>query len=202
MNRLSLCSAILTLVLSAPCFSAGVPAAAADCDDCHGPGGVSPYSDIPSIGGQSQKYLIDSLGAFKQRERPCAKSEYRSGETSRPATTMCEIAAGLSREDVDQLADYYGEMEFVAAKQAFDPALAKTGADLHAQNCQSCHPKGGRIPARGPILAGQWMPYLRVAIGQSKGGEHLVPPYMERLLSDFSEAEIDALLNFYASEQD
>jgi cytochrome c553 len=54
---------------------------------------------------------------------------------------------------------------------------------------------------RGPRLAGQWKPYLKSTLKFVPTGEHLVPPMMERKLSEFTQEEINQLLDFYASQQ-
>jgi len=173
----------------------------ASCESCHGPDGASPYSDVPIIGGQSTKYISDSLESFQIWGRPCVKSAYRSGDTSKPKTDMCKIAGGLSSEDIQKLSEHYSSRPWVAAPQKFDASLAATGAALHLQSCETCHQQGGSAAGVGPKLAGQWAPYLKHALKFVPTGEHAVPSTMERKLADFSAEEIDALLNYYASQQ-
>ena len=173
-----------------------------ECESCHGPAGVSVSEDVPSIAGQSPGFIDETLHSYQIWGRPCVKTPYRHGDTSRPETDMCRIAGGLSNEDITALAQYYGKQPFVAAKQPFDAALAETGAALHQQHCESCHVGGGSEPGPGPILAGQWTPYLRATLKYVPTGEHLVPPMMERAIGDFSKEELDALMNYYASQQD
>jgi len=193
---------ITLLALNGWAVGADIETLRDDCEGCHGPGGVSTDSDIPSIAGQSAGYLADSLRSFREWGRPCKKSRYRHGDTSRPDTKMCTISENLSDEDITELADYYSARAFVAAKQVFDSTRAASGKQRHDAECESCHPQGGRTPGRGPILAGQWAAYLKVAAGQTLTGEHLVPPLMENALADFSEEEIEDLLNYYASQQE
>jgi cytochrome c553 len=88
------------------------------------------------------------------------------------------------------------------AKQAFDPALAAEGATLQQEQCESCHEQGGVVAGRGPRLAGQWMPYLKSSLKFVPTGEHLVPPAMEKKVAGETDTEINAILNFYASQQD
>ena len=76
-----------------------------------------------------------------------------------------------------------------------------TVQSLEREACETCHAMGGTIAGRGPIVAGQWVPYLKVAVRHSSTGEHLVPRVMEDRLNKFSPEEVDALLNFYASQQ-
>ena len=171
------------------------------CDDCHGPQGASSNSDVPTIGGQSQKFIDDTLHSFQLWGRPCIKSLYRHGDTSRPKTDMCKVAAGLSDEDITALSNHYGELPFVPAAQEFDASQVAAGAALHEKACSSCHDQGGSVAGRGPITAGQWVVYMRSTLKYVPTGEHQVPPMMERGLGKFSAEEIDALMNFYASQQ-
>jgi len=116
---------------------------------------------------------------------------------------MCKITAGLTLEDMTALGEHYAGLPFVPAQQEFDAALAETGAALHQDNCESCHQQGGKgLGGRGPRLAGQWTPYLKATLKFVPTGEHLVPHVMEKTITDFSDQEITALLNFYASQQD
>jgi sulfide dehydrogenase cytochrome subunit len=195
---------LLALVLGLPglALAADIGELTAGCDSCHGPQGASSSSDVPTIGGQSQSYISGTLKAFQVWGRPCIKSLYRQGDTTRPKTDMCKIASGLSDEDIEVLSSHYGSLPFVAAEQEFDASLVAAGAALHEQTCETCHAQGGRVPGRGPRIAGQWTPYLKATLKFVPTGEHLVPPMMERGLGKFSQQEIDALLNFYASQQD
>jgi sulfide dehydrogenase cytochrome subunit len=194
---------LFALILAVPIsvFAAGLEKLIEDCDGCHGPQGVSANGDVPSIAGQTAEFLTGTLASYKEWGRPCRKTSYRFGNTSRPATTMCAIAENLSGEEMEALGSYYAGLPFIAAKQDFDQARAASGAQLYQAHCETCHPEGGRVPGRGPILAGQWAPYLKVAAREAITGEHLVPPFMEKQLSDFSDEEIDALINFFASRQ-
>jgi len=65
----------------------------------------------------------------------------------------------------------------------------------------SAHEQGGTADGIGPRLAGQWAPYLKHALKFVPTGEHMVPPLMERKLGEFSDEDLAALLNYYASQQ-
>ena len=60
-----------------------------DCNGCHGDNGVSQWTDVPTIAGLAEFVHADALYVDQDEARPCADSEYRQGDTSRPATTMC-----------------------------------------------------------------------------------------------------------------
>ena len=68
------------------------------CIGCHGiPGYKTAFPSVyhvPKIAGQQTAYIINALKAYK------------SGERSHPS--MRGIAASLSEEDMQKLADYYG----------------------------------------------------------------------------------------------
>jgi len=194
---------MLVLILAVgPALAAEINVMTAECDSCHGPQGVSAHDDVPTIAGQTSAFLAKSLRSFRFWDRPCIKSSYRSGDISRPKTDMCKITSKLSDEDIDALGVYYSEQQFVPAIQEFDEALAQTGAAMHTEHCETCHAQGGTEAERGPRLAGQWTPYLKATLKYVPTGEHLVSPMMERRIANFSDAEIDALLNFYARQQD
>jgi sulfide dehydrogenase cytochrome subunit len=201
MNRAHICFLVVALAFPLSAVSADLDALIEECDSCHGPQGASTDSDVPIIGGQPSKYIADSLALYQDWGRPCIKSAYRHGDTSKPVTTMCKVSADLGFDDMEALGNYYSEQKFVAAKQDFDPAKASAGAILHEKHCVSCHLESGNVAGRGPILSGQWASYLKTQVGQALTGEHLVPPLMERQFIEFSVEDIDALMNFYASQQ-
>ena len=194
----------LTLILPAPGYAeaGGSEELVALCEACHGPGGVSQHADVPTIAGQSEAFLDKSLRTYQVWGRPCIKSAWRHGDTERPRTDMCAIAEGLTGEDVQALAAHFAALPFAPATQDFDADRAAAGAALHAEHCESCHQEGGRVAGRGPRLAGQWIPYLRTSLRFVPTGEHMVPPAMESTVSDLDEEAIDALMNYYASQQD
>lgn len=192
----------ITIAASGTVFGADSDELRAQCEGCHGPGGVSAHQDVPTIAGQSANFIEKTLRAFQIWGRPCIKSSYRHGDTSRPVTDMCQIAEGLTTEDMKGLAAYFSAQPFRAAKQAFDATQAARGEALHQEHCESCHENGGTVSDRGPRLAGQWTPYLRKALKFVPTGEHLVPPAMESVFADLGPDGIDALMNYYASQQD
>jgi sulfide dehydrogenase cytochrome subunit len=160
------------------------------CAACHTPNGNPPSSDIPIIAGQPFTVINDALLLFAAAERPCM--------------AMCGIAAELSPHEKEALADYLEEQTFVPAKQEFDPSLAALGAKLHAdKGCETCHSQGGRNGnGMAPILAGQRTPYLRNALQQIKVGTRSGPTVMNQAVRSLSDDEIEALLNYYARNQD
>ena len=172
------------------------------CNSCHGDDGVSQWTDVPTIAGMPEFVHADALFFYRDRDRPCVESEYRQGDTSRPATTMCDVVADLDDAMLEDLAAYYFELPFVAAQQEFDAGLAAAGKAVHEAQCGKCHSDGGSNPDdEAGILAGQWMGYLENAFKQYASGERDQPKQMKEKLDALSADDITALVHFYASQQ-
>lgn len=202
--RLNSCYSLFLVLLPlsiSPVMASDVAPLIEVCESCHGPNGVSGHPDLPSIGGQSEQYILDSLNSYQEWGRPCVKSAFRYGDTSKPVSNMCEVTENLSQEDFQALATHFSSLPFVPADQPFDAEMAARGEQLHAAHCEGCHTEGGSATdGPGPRLAGQWMQYLRSAIKYIPTGEHLVPRPMEDKIVELSDEELEALWNFYASQ--
>lgn len=189
--------------LAAPLASAqDLDAIVADCNGCHGDDGVSQWTDVPTIAGFPEFTHADALYFFRDGDRPCSESEYRQGDTSKPATTMCDVTADLSDEMIDEIAAYYFELPFVPAEQDFDAALAATGKDVHDKLCEKCHSDGGaNAEDEAGILAGQWMGYMEATFAEYASGAREQDKSMKDKMDQLSEADTKALLHYYASLQ-
>jgi cytochrome subunit of sulfide dehydrogenase len=173
-----------------------------DCNGCHGDNGVSQWSDVPTIAGIDAFGTADALFMFRDEERPCSESEYRQGDTSRAATTMCAVTADLSDDDIEVLGDTYAEFAFVAAVQDFDAALAESGAAIHEQQCDKCHSDGGaNVEDEASILAGQWATYLENSFADYLSGDRPQDKKMKEKLEALSADDVKALVHYYASQQ-
>jgi sulfide dehydrogenase cytochrome subunit len=193
---------MLFFALSSPSAFADINELVAQCEACHGPGGVSAHGDVPTIAGQSVKFLEKALRTYQVWGRPCIKSTYRHGDKTRPKTDMCQVAEKLTGEDSKAISTHFSAQPFRAAAQEFDADLAARGAGLHEERCEQCHEQGGTVADRGPRLAGQWLPYLRTSLKFVPTGEHLVPPAMESVIAGLSQQDIEAILHYYASQQE
>jgi len=199
MSRKQLSLAIAALALALPAFAAG---ADAGCGDCHGKDGASPESDIPSIGGVSEQYLLDSMAAYRDSKRPCAETAYRAGDKKRPKTDMCKIAAKLSADENAKVAKEFAAKPFVKAKQKFDAGKVAAGKKVHDTQCEKCHSEGGTLADDDAgILAGQWMPYLKETFAQYTKGTRPQPEKMKVKFNALKPDEQEALLHYYASQQ-
>jgi len=176
--------------LHSPVFAQEVEALVKQCAMCHGKDGNSKSSSIPSFGGSSEKYFKYTMDAYKNGGR---KSDM-----------MKRFVDNLTAEDVDKLATYYAQQEYIPADQEFDPQLAQQGQELHETYCAKCHDNNGRVdPHNYGILAGQWMPYLKLSMKEYLEGTRRVNPMMvkklKRVQSEVGEEGFEQLAHFYAS---
>ena len=173
-----------------------------NCNGCHGDDGVSQWSDVPTIAGVPEYVHADALFFFRDNERPCSEVEFKQGDTSRPATTMCAVVADLSDEMLEELAVYYFELPYVAAQQEFDTGLAAAGKAVHDNLCDKCHSEGGGNPDdEAGILSGMWMGYLEDTFAQYASGEREQDKKMKEKMDELSDADTTALIHYYASQQ-
>lgn len=167
-------------------FTIASGAYAADATVCKGCHGVA-ESEAPNISGLSAIYIAGSLKKFKEKKRPCDSG-------------MCDMAAGLSDADMDDLGKQFSADKFVRVEQKFDAALAEKGKAIHEKNCEKCHSEGGSLASDDTsILAGQKMGYLRNQIDIFRAGLRPVNPRMAPKIKAISKDDIEAILNFYAS---
>jgi cytochrome c553 len=83
--------------------AAGAAKAKEVCASCHGMDGNSAQPDYPKLGGQHADFLAKAL------------RDYKSGQ--RKNAIMAGFAAGLSRQDIDNLAAYYASQPRVVASK-------------------------------------------------------------------------------------
>ena len=84
-------------ILPGLAFAKGNPAAgerkSTTCQACHGPTGKSVQPIYPNLGGQHEDYLVHALKGFR--------------DGSRNNAIMSGFAAGLSDQDIEDLAAWY-----------------------------------------------------------------------------------------------
>lgn len=126
------------------------------CIGCHSiPGYQATFPElhkVPMIAGQSAKYIVNALTA------------YRKGERKHP--TMRGIAAPLNDQDMLDIAAYYEQLgKAPAAPEALPTPPAAVAELLSKGACVSCHGANLSKPIDGyPKLAGQHADYLYVAL--------------------------------------
>jgi sulfide dehydrogenase cytochrome subunit len=185
----------LALLASALLLAGGHAAAAPTasmlantCAGCHGTDGASMGPATPSIAGLSETYFTDTMKAFKSGERH--------------STVMGRIAKGYSDEEIELMAGYFAEQPIAKTAQKLDPAKVTQGAELYADNCGKCHDENGALADDDAgILASQWLPYLQYSLEDMRAGTREIPKKMKKKVEGLSDDELDALLQYFASQQ-
>lgn len=173
-----------------------------DCTHCHGKDGTSSEPEVPIIGGFSAQYLMDSMAAYVDKDRPCPEFEYPEGPHKGDKTDMCKIADDISEDDVKGIAKHFAGKPFVPAKQAFDAALAAKGKDVHDELCEKCHSAGGSLASDDAgILAGQWIPYQEATYKDYSAGDRAQPKKMKKKMKKLDDETTKQLIHYYGSLQ-
>lgn len=144
---------------------AAEPIATQVCAACHNADGNSTIAANPSLAGMNAEYLYKQLSEFKSGVRQNA--------------IMAGMVAGLSEQDMKNLAAYYSGQKAKPAT-AQDQALALAGQKIYRGGvqgtgvpaCASCHGAQGQgIPVQFPRLAGQHGDYVYAQLNAFRVGE-------------------------------
>lgn len=181
---------------TAPALAAGSKEAgqtkSTPCVACHGIDGNSANPEWPSIAGQHESYFVRQLKAF------------RAGERQNPL--MSPMAAGLSDEDIADLAAFYSSQ--TARGGEAEPSKLKLGQKVYragnteeqAMACAACHgPTGRGNPlASYPAIQGQHATYVAAQLRAYKSGTRTNDPnqMMRSIAVRLSDAEIDAVASY------
>jgi len=192
-------------------------AKSAVCASCHGSTGVSAIEMYPNLAGQNEAYIVSQLQAFKNG--------------SRMAPMMAPMAAGLSEQDMKDLAAYFSSFPWGGVKEKAaiveesvsatttagvkvdinktivfhnggDPVLGQT----KAATCAACHGADGNslIPMY-PKLAGQGAGYIAKQLANFKSGASSesgrVNALMNGMSAGLSEKDMADLGAFYSSQK-
>jgi len=199
---LLLSGASISLAVATVALAAEGAVVAEQCAVCHGKDGASSDSSIPTIGGYSAKYIVESIKNFRKKTRTCAEVTVLAGPKKGTKSDMCKVVADLSEADAEAVARYLAAQKFVRAKQPFDPVRAKRGSTVYKLRCEKCHENGGSSPDEdNGILAGQWMPYLREQMAGFRTGKRPLDEKMKLRLDKVGKEDEEALLHFFASQQ-
>ena len=168
------------------------------CMTCHGDKGQAPSRNVPSLAGNTIEYTYKTL------------MDYQSGlrnEGDGKSAVMASATHDLTKKDMVDLAAYYAQFAMIpqpATKQV-DPAidrLVRTGdASRMIVPCASCHGAHGEGNTITPALAGQTAHYF-VRTMQAYKHKHRtndINDGMAQFTHDLTDAEIQALADYYAS---
>lgn len=126
------------------------------CIGCHGIVGYQnsfpEIHKVPKISGQSDKYIVAALHAYKK------------GDRKHP--TMRGIAGSLSEQDMADLGAYYASQADKAAPEAPRTASTAAAALIEKGACASCHGANFSKPIDPsyPKIGGQHADYLFFAL--------------------------------------
>jgi len=169
------------------------------CQGCHGADGNSYGPEWPNLASQHSSYLTKQIRNFKDGVR---KNE-----------TMNSMAAGLSEEDIKDIAAYFTTQVVVQQEVEADSELIKTGRKIYKGGnrysgvpaCAGCHGPNavGNGPAAFPYLAGQKPTYLIKTLKDFKSGARANDPneIMRNIAAKLTDSEIKAVATYVAKLQ-
>ena len=165
------------------------------CIGCHGIKGYQAsfpeVYKVPMISGQSAKYLVSALTAYKK------------GERKHP--TMRGVADNLTDQDMEDIGAYYEAHGKVAGAPALPKApdgSAQVTALIQKGGCTSCHGDSFSKPIDPsyPKIAGQHADYLFVALKSYKSEGHATwgraNGVMGGISKQYSSAELKEMANY------
>ena len=168
--------------------AAGKLIAERDCKACHGLDGRSNAPAIPHLAGQPERYLVESLNAYRDGKRTHA--------------VLRDLTGHMSAADVRNVAAYFASLPPVvpvAAKGPQPPLPYERGKAL-AQPCAKCHGEDGNSKTAGiPSLAGQQPNYFVVAVQEYLHAERKRSP-MHAMLPRLSRQELESVALYFASQ--
>jgi cytochrome c553 len=127
--------------------AATVPAKAEACAACHGPGGRSVIAQFPILAGQTSRYLYLQLRDFQ--------------EGRRINDLMTPMVAGLTRDEMREMSDYFAKQKPPLQTFKTDPEKARLGKLKSDETlCTMCHLGGFAGQNEVPRVAGQHFEYI------------------------------------------
>jgi cytochrome c553 len=162
------------------------------CAGCHGADGNSLNPEWPKLAGQSTRYLVKQLQEFKSGKRENA--------------TMAPMAAGLTDEDMENLAAFYASQAVTMGSA--DETQVDLGQKIYrggnpatgVSACIGCHgPTGAGNPeALFPSLSGQFGTYVENQLQQFRSGQRNndAGKMMRNTASSMTDAEIKAVSSY------
>jgi cytochrome c553 len=156
------------------------------CSACHGDTGIPQQKTTPVIWGQQLGYLYLEL------------RDYKSG--ARKNDQMAAVAAGLERDDMMELAQYFSLKPWPNLGQppAPQPVAAQALRATTSVVCTSCHQEGYNGEGTQPRLAGQQRDYLAQTMLDFRDGKRANNPGMSDLMKSIQESDIPPIAEYLA----
>jgi cytochrome c553 len=157
------------------------------CAACHGPDGNSQNPDYPILAGQTWRYIYIELQDFK------------AGRRNDPQ--MSPIVAGLSRDDMIALGNFFAAQKPLPIKFQADGAKVEAGRKTSdAVLCPMCHGGGFVGQNEIPRVAGQYPQYIKKQLEDFKARRRTNDAgNMTSVAGTLSDADIDNLSQYIAN---
>jgi len=168
--------------------SAGKAIAERSCKGCHGLEGGGAAPGIPHLAAQRERYLLASIG------------EYKDGKRTHAA--LKDMTAHMSDAEVRSVVAYYAGLPPVANAAAKDVQLSSPYQEgkVLAAACAKCHGEDGNSKTPGtPTLAGQQPHYLVTAIEEYHQGDRKAA-IMGSMLRGSKKLDLEKLGLYYGSQ--
>ena len=147
------------------------------CINCHGFEGQRTPGVIPSLAGQSESYLYQTLSA------------YRDGTLK--GTIMNRAMEGYDDQTLRQFAEYYSRLP-KDSQGAAVPQAHEQGERLYAQHCSSCHEKR----ADTPYVKGQNAQYMQGVLKDMATGQRTMPEEMASAIRALNKEQLQQILDY------
>jgi len=77
------------------------------CEGCHGPGGVSQRSDVPTLAGRPAQELFSEIERFYFYERLCPDVPVDAADAAKGHMDMCDVTSQIDRAEGMALAKHF-----------------------------------------------------------------------------------------------
>jgi cytochrome c553 len=171
---------------AAPPDAAAGKVKAQTCFACHGEDGIGISPEIPNLAAQPPLSITYQLIQFRGQQRKGGAME--------------ALAAGLSDQDMRDIAAYYSALPPPPAKSGDVEKIAKGQQISNTQYCNSCH--GAQLQGQKHIarLAGQSPEYLVTQLNNIRSGNRVdMDGTMGSAARGLSDGDIEALVAYAAS---
>jgi len=156
------------------------------CFTCHGDKGASTIGMVPILGGQEFYYMYVQLKDMKKGLRA--------------SSVMSPIVAGIKKEDLKLMAQYFSEQPWPKTNYSIDSKRAKAAKlILSAGQCTVCHLATLKGNSRVPRLSNQHPEYLKNTMNDFKNNIRKNAPAMTSLFKTLNEQEIRDVSDYLGS---
>ncbi|MBC7414069.1 MAG: c-type cytochrome [Herminiimonas sp.] len=174
--------------LGAPPDAVAGKAKAQACFACHGESGIAAIAGVPHLAAQPPQAIQYQLVQFREK--------YRSGGG------MEVMAAGLSDQDMRDIAAYYTALPAPVRRDADAQKITHGQRVSQASFCQSCHGASLQGQKHVPRIAGQAPEYVVTQLRNLRSGTRVdMDGNMASAAKGLSDEDIEALAAFSGAMQ-